>query len=504
MSRLKRLHQHLKTNLLWYSLIAIGLGLGIGHQSLSFISANQKPLANLIIIVVFMLIYPMMVNLRLEFLAKAFKNIKALILTLFYNFLWAPLLGYALSNFFLTNPEVGLGFFLVMAVPCSSMSIGYTGLAEGNLELAIATVALSFVLTIPALPLWLEFLGGSFHIPIPINVLFMSILKVLIAPMICGYITRIILIRVLGEEKFKKINIIFPIMTMLSLFLIIFLIFFMKAKILLQQWQIMLWLIVPNLIFMIATLGLITWLDKACKLSYEDHMGLVFASTGKNNGTAIAIATTAFSPLVAVPAATLPIFQIVFLILYLKMENTIRRYFGSEKRETLKEEKLSKAEKFKAKMFKKILAAVDFSKNTERVIQVAINLAKGVSNELYLISVLEPEEEILEESYEPAGVSTVEWESELRKQENRIKYKKEHLLVMEGKEIEENGIKAHLLFYEGDPREKIVQAAKRIEASLIVMGSHSRRSFEDVILGTTTQRVIKEAPCPVLVVPYLK
>jgi len=58
-------------------------------------------------------------------------------------------------------------------------------------------------------------------------------------------------------------------------------------------------------------------------------------------------------------------------------------------------------------------------KNTERVIQVAINLAKGVSNELYLITVLEPEEELLEESYEPVEVSTLEWESELRKQKTK-------------------------------------------------------------------------------------
>jgi len=38
---------------------------------------------------------------------------------------------------------------------------------------------------------------------------------------------------------------------------------------------------------------------------------------------------------------------------------------------------------------------------------VTINLAKGVSNELYLITVLEPEENLLEESYEPAGVSAL-------------------------------------------------------------------------------------------------
>jgi len=99
-------------------------------------------------------------------------------------------------------------------------------------------------------------------------------------------------------------------------------------------------------------------------ISYDDHMGIVFASTGKNNGTAIALATAAFSPLVAVPAATLPIFQIIwvysnpvvgaplrspwagarpaptthfertqiiFLVGYLKLEKRVRRYFGGPK-----------------------------------------------------------------------------------------------------------------------------------------------------------------------------
>ena len=55
---------------------------------------------------------------------------------------------------------------------------------------------------------------------------------------------------------------------------------------------------------------------------------ILFARTGKNNGTAIAIAMMAFPPLVAVPAATMPIFQIVFLVLYLKMAQWLRAYFA--------------------------------------------------------------------------------------------------------------------------------------------------------------------------------
>jgi hypothetical protein len=48
-------------------------------------------------------------------------------------------------------------------------------------------------------------------------------------------------------------------------------------------------------------------------------MAVVFASTGKNNGTAIAIAAMAFSPMVAIPAATMPIFQVLLLVGYLKL-----------------------------------------------------------------------------------------------------------------------------------------------------------------------------------------
>ena len=216
-----------------------------------------------------------------------------------------------------------------MVVPCSSMSIGYTGLAEGNLELATVAVATSFVTAVAAIPFWLGILGGSFNVPVPMGLLMNAILTVLILPLVLGYLTRLALTRWLGETRFKRLAPLFPSITLVNLYLIIFLIFFMKAAVLVQKWQLMLWLILPNLLFVTLTLALITWLDKRLGLNYADHMGIIFASTGKNNGTAIALATAAFSPLVAVPAATLPIFQIIFLIGYLKMEDWVRGYLST-------------------------------------------------------------------------------------------------------------------------------------------------------------------------------
>lgn len=330
---LKRIQQHLKEKMIWYVSVAIALGWILGYFSGHFIKRHQPTLKTLITVVVFMMIYPMMVNIRLEALAKAARNLKGLGLTLIYNFIWAPILGFVLSRLFLHDPKVGFGFLLVMVVPCSSMSIGYTGLAGGNLELATVAVATSFVTAIAAIPFWLSILAGAYNVPVPMGILMNAILTVLILPMILGYLTRLLLIRLLGETGFRRVAPLFPSITLVSMFLIIFLIFFMKAAILVQKWQLMVWLIVPNLAFVTLTLLLITWVDKLAGLSYEDHMGIIFASTGKNNGTAIALATAAFSPLVAVPAATLPIFQIIFLVGYLKLENWVRRYFGAEESE---------------------------------------------------------------------------------------------------------------------------------------------------------------------------
>ena len=50
------------------------------------------------------------------------------------------------------------------------------------------------------------------------------------------------------------------------------------------------------------------------------------------------------------------------------------------------------------------------------------------------------------------------------------------------------------------PHRAIVEAAGRLGCDLIVMASHGRRGLSGLLLGSETQRVLIEAPCPVLVV----
>ncbi len=53
----------------------------------------------------------------------------------------------------------------------------------------------------------------------------------------------------------------------------------------------------------------------------------------------------------------------------------------------------------------------------------------------------------------------------------------------------------------GDPPTTVVATARELGADLIVMGTHGRRGFTRLLLGSVTERVLREAPCPVLTVP---
>lgn len=331
---MKALQAHLNKWLLAYVVAAMGLGVLAGRPQAGWSQAHQGDLSTLTTVAVFMIIYPMMVNLRFGGLLKAGRNIRGLALALAFNFVWAPLLGWALVHLFIPHdPTLALGFLLVMVVPCSSMALGYTGLSKGNLELATVAVSISFVLAMAAVPAWMSLFAANYSVPLPTGSLLTTILEVLLAPMLLGPLTRVALVRWLGAERYQRLQPLFPAISLMAMQAIIFLIFFSKADMIIGRWPTVLLLLAPNALFIAVTIAVLTWLDKALGLSFADNMAVVFTSTGKNNGTAVAIASMAFSPMVAVPAATMPIFQILLMVLYLKLAGRVRRYFESGSRQ---------------------------------------------------------------------------------------------------------------------------------------------------------------------------
>ena len=328
---MKALQAHLNKWMLLYVVLAIGLGLVAGYTSAAWTQGHSSLVSTLTTVAVFFVIYPMMVNLKIESLVKAGKNVKGLSLAMIYNFIWTPLIGFALARLFLHEPLIALGFLLVMVVPCSSMAIGYTGLSGANVELATVSVALSFVIAVFSVPFWMTVFARQYAVPVPIREMVTTIVTVLIAPMILGYFTRRGLVHWFGEKKFQQWQPFFPSLSLLAMFGIIFLIFFGKATMVLNKYQVVLLLLVPSALYVGLSLALQTWLNRLLGLSYQDHMAVAFTSSSSNNSTAIAIATLAFSPLVAVPAATMPIIQTLLMVTYLKLAPRVREYFAERR-----------------------------------------------------------------------------------------------------------------------------------------------------------------------------
>ena len=329
-----RLKNHLDKFLPVYVTFAMILGFAVG---LNFDVENYKGnLHWLNIIVVISMIYPMMINLRLGELKNSMKQGKQLAIGLTMGLVVAPLLMwlliYLVSLFHPLNPQLELGLMLAMVVPCSSMSIAYTGFTEGNIELATIIVAFSFILAIITVPGWLWIYASSSHVSVPTMLLILTIIEVVFVPMFFGILTRSWLIKKRGEKGFLKLKPLFPSISLIGMYIIVFLIFMEKAKLIAKKPEIVLLALVPLILYYAISLGLLTYLNRALGISYRDHMAITFPSVGKNEGTAMAIAMSAGMGLMAIPPAVTPLIQIPFLIGYVKMWKKIAKMWMGRKR----------------------------------------------------------------------------------------------------------------------------------------------------------------------------
>ena len=284
------------------------------------------------LIVVISMIYPMMINLHLGELKNSMKEGKKLAVGLLMGLVISPvlmwLLIFAVNIFYPLNPQLSLGLMLSMVVPCSSMSIAYTGFSKGNLELATIIVAFSFILAIITVPGWLWIYASSSSITVPTILLIITIIEVVFVPMFFGILTRGYLLRKRGVEGFLRLKPLFPSVSLIGMYLIIFLIFMEKAKLIAERPLIVLIALIPLILYYTISIGLLTYLNRAIKIPYPEHMAITFPSVGKNEGTAMAIAISAGMGLMAIPPAVTPIIQIPFLVGYVKLARKIMDFYN--------------------------------------------------------------------------------------------------------------------------------------------------------------------------------
>jgi nucleotide-binding universal stress UspA family protein len=138
-------------------------------------------------------------------------------------------------------------------------------------------------------------------------------------------------------------------------------------------------------------------------------------------------------------------------------------------------------------MFNNILLAVDGSDHALRAAKVAAELARSMKAELRIIVVYDPIPSYLGEPYLQHAISA------------RLKETQE-ILDKAVKTIGEIPGEVHSGTIEGNPAEAIIEVARTRECDLIVMGSRGLGRLAGLVLGSTSQKVVSHAPCPVLIV----
>lgn len=140
-------------------------------------------------------------------------------------------------------------------------------------------------------------------------------------------------------------------------------------------------------------------------------------------------------------------------------------------------------------MFSKILLAVDGSDHAQRAAQVAGDLARAVNaEELRIVVAYAP---IPGNLGEPNLSNTI---AERTKESDEILQKAVDVVGnMAGDVI-------HTEALEGDTADAILRVADARNSNVIVMGSRGRSGLASLLLGSNSQKVISNAPCPVLIV----
>ncbi len=142
-------------------------------------------------------------------------------------------------------------------------------------------------------------------------------------------------------------------------------------------------------------------------------------------------------------------------------------------------------------MFRRILAATDFSPAADAALEEAIRLAAESKAELLIANVCD---EIggIEMGFAPE-TSHEQWKRAARESARR----KLEPLAERGRT---RGVAVRTLVLGGSPDQALIEASKREAADLIVMGTRGLRGAERFFLGSVASRILPSARCPVMTV----
>lgn len=141
---------------------------------------------------------------------------------------------------------------------------------------------------------------------------------------------------------------------------------------------------------------------------------------------------------------------------------------------------------------KTIITLVDFSDVTFKLLRQAHDLAKAFDGEVVLMHVVPPSPVVID-----AGISPTVYEKPSIESMEADQRKLAELCDS----LTKFGVHTSTRQFHDIEVSDLLEECRKLNADVIIVGSHGHGSFYNLLVGSVTSAVLKKAPCPVLVVP---
>jgi len=478
---------------LWVILcIIVGVIIGkIFPAGVNFLSKLEVSQVNIpVAVLIWLMIYPMMVQIDFSSIVRAGKKPKGLVVTLVVNWLIKPFtmavfaaifLKYIFSAFI--NPALAkeyiAGAILLGAAPCTAMVFVWSYLTKGDPAYTLVQVAVNDLVILVAFVPIVKFLLGVNQITVPYDTLIYSTILFVVIPLTGGYISRVYLLKTKGADWFENVflRVLKPV-TILGLLLTLIILFAFQGNIILGNPLHILLIAVPLTIqtYFIFAIGYL-W-SKKWRLAHSiaAPAGMIGASNFFELSVAVAISIFGLKSGAALATVVGVLTEVPIMLSLVNFSNKTRHWFEPKKKIPLESVKIERGES----MWEKVLIATDLSKASNEVVECVAHYGKSFSKEAKLAHI---------HSVETAGGIKETLENVERP-----------VIEAQAERLKAAGIAASYSFGYGIPFVEINRLIADEGYKLLILGSHGKSMAKEILLGSVSDSIVRNLKIPALLI----